>query len=72
MSSLVLDSHALLEKAEDEIFKANEQNKFLISSNTAVTNIDVLREYFSSNRISEKKILNATGLDTHESIVGVA
>ena len=60
MSTLVLDSHILVENTENEIFKANEQNKFLIGSNTAVTNIDVLREYFNSNRISEKKTLNPT------------
>lgn len=71
MSSLVLDSHILVKNAEDEIFKTSEQNKFLIDSNSAVTNIDVLREYFNSNRISEKKILSPTWLDTNESIVSI-
>ena len=57
MASLILDSHILLERAENEIFAANEQNKFLIDQNSFVTNIDVLREYFNFNKVSEEAIV---------------
>ena len=44
----------------------------MIDSNSSVTNIDVLREYFNANRIAEKKSLGADWLTTHQSIVGIA
>jgi hypothetical protein len=58
MTTLILDSHILAKNAENVIFKANNKNEYLIDSNSSVTNIDVLREYFNYNRTSEKRILN--------------
>ena len=72
MASLILDSHVLVEKAENEIFNANEQNKFLIDKNSSITNIDILREYFSSKRIAEKKVLGSDSLNTCEAITSIA
>ena len=68
MASLILDVHGLLKKVEEEIFKENDSYKFLIDKNSSVTNIDVLREYFYSNRISEKAKLQPAWLTTSESI----
>ena len=68
MASLILDVHGLLKKVEEEIFKENDSYKFLIDKNSSVTNIDVLREYFYSNKISEKAKLQPAWLTTSESI----
>jgi hypothetical protein len=51
MASLLLEANNLIKHAEKEILDANAENKFLIDKNSAVTNIDVLREYFYSNSI---------------------
>lgn len=51
MASLVLETNSLITHAEKEILDANSDNKFLIDKNSAVTNIDVLREYFYSNNV---------------------
>lgn len=72
MSSLILDSHVLLENAEKEIFNANDQYKFLIDKNSSITNIDVLREYFNYNKISEKNTLGFGWLSAKDSIIGLA
>ena len=69
MASLILDSHILLERAENEIFAANEQNKFLIDQNSFVTNIDVLREYFNFNKVSEEAIVQPAWLSVSKSLV---
>lgn len=71
MTALVLDSHVLLERAEKQIFDANEENKFLIDENSCVTNIDVLREYSNSSRTSEKATLQPAWLSVSESITNV-
>ena len=72
MTSLFLDSSVLVENAENEIFNASNQNKFLIDKNSAVTNIDVLREYFDSNRVLEKRTLYPEWLSTSESVTAIA
>ena len=54
MASIVLDTQILLKKAEEEIISTYDSKKFLIDKNSSVTNIDVLYEYFDSNRRLEK------------------
>ena len=54
MVTLILDAQALLKNAEKEVLAVNESNQFLINKNSSVTNIDVLREYFDTNRNMEK------------------
>lgn len=71
MTSLMLDSHILLKKAENEIFEANKQNKFLIDKNSSLTNIDVLREYLHSSKVSEQAIMQPAWLSTYESITNI-
>ena len=68
MAMMVLEAHSLMKKVENEIFEANKDQKFLIDGNSAVSNIDVLSEYFYSNKISEKAKLQPSGLKTSESI----
>jgi len=54
MAALVLDAHIFIKKAEEEIFEAYSSGKFMIDKNSTVSNIDLLREIFTANRISEK------------------
>lgn len=68
MAMMVLEAHSLMKKVENEIFEANKDQKFLVDENSSVSNIDVLSEYFYSNRISEKAKLQPSGLKTSESI----
>lgn len=68
MASLVLDAHNLVSHAEDKIFKAYDDQKFLIDKNSSITNIDVIHENFNSNRITEKALFQPSGLTTRESI----
>ena len=51
MASLVLEANNSIKRAEKEILDANAENKFLIDKNSAVTNIDILKEYFYSNSV---------------------
>jgi hypothetical protein len=71
MASLVFDSHKLVKKAEDEIFKAYDSEKFLVDKNSSVTNIDVISDLFESKRISETATLQATNLTPGESVLNV-
>lgn len=68
MATLVLEAHHLLKHAEEEIFDANVDNKFLIDDNSSVTNIDVLKEFFYSNKIMERATLQPASLTTTELI----
>jgi len=69
MASLVFEVHNMLEHAEKKIFKANDENKFLVDKNSFVTNIDLLDGYFKFNRISEEKKLRPEFLTTSENII---
>ena len=69
MATLVLEAHDLLKHAEKEIFDANVENQFLIDDNSSVTNIDVLKEFFNSNRIMERATLQPASLTTTELII---
>ena len=71
MAMMVLEAHSLMKKVENEIFEANKDQKFLVDENSSVSNIDVLSEYFYSNRISEKAKLQPSGLKTSESISNI-
>lgn len=71
MAALVLDAHALLTDAENQVLSANSQNKFLIDGNSVVTNIDVLQEYFDFNKISEKAVLQPAWLKTNEMFTNI-
>jgi hypothetical protein len=68
MVTLILDAQTLLKSAEDEVLAVNESNKFLINKNSSVTNIDILREYFDTNRNMEKAKLLPAGLTTSEMV----
>ena len=71
MASIVLDTQILLKKAEEEIFNAYDDKKFLIDKNSFATNIDVLHEYFNSNRRSEKAKLQPAWLTPSENILNI-
>ena len=71
MAMMVLEAHSLMKKVENEIFEANKDKKFLVDENSSVSNIDVLSEYFYSNKISEKAKLQPSGLNTSESISNI-
>ena len=71
MASIVLDTQILLKKAEEEIFNAYDDKKFLIDKNSLATNIDVLHEYFNSNRRSEKAKLQPAWLTPSENILNI-
>ena len=68
MVTLILDAQALLKNAEKEVLAVNESNQFLINKNSSVTNIDVLREYFDTNRNMEKAKLQPAWLSTSEMV----
>ena len=70
MASLVIESHGLLKRAEEQIFNANADKKFLIDKNSSVTNIDVLQNYFDYTRIAEKRKLHPELLTPTETLVG--
>lgn len=67
MAALVLDVHSLLLKAEKEIFDAHNDNKFLIDKNSSVTNMDIISENYTTNRIKEKYLFQPQWLTTRES-----
>jgi len=71
MASIVLDAQILLKKAEEEIFNAYDNQKFLIDKNSFATNIDVLNEYFNSNRRLEKAKLQPAWLTPSENILNI-
>jgi len=71
MASLVIESHKLVQDAEDEIFKEHQNEKFLINSNSCVTNIDIISEIFNSDRIKEKAKLRPSRLSSIESIENI-
>ena len=71
MASIVLDTQILLKKAEEEIISTYDSKKFLIDKNSSVTNIDVLYEYFDSNRRLEKAKLQPAWLTTTENILNI-
>ena len=71
MAALVLESHGLLKRAEEQIFSADADKTFLIDKNSSVTNIDVLQDYFNYSRIAEKHKLHPELLTPTESVVGM-
>ena len=69
MASLVLEANNSIKRAEKEILDANAENKFLIDKNSAVTNIDILKEYFYSNSVMWRAKLLPASLTTTELII---
>ena len=65
---MVLEAHVLIRNVEKEIFEAKKDQSFLIDKNSALSNIDILSEYFHLNRISEKAKLQPTGLKFSENV----
>lgn len=68
MAALILDVHPLLLKAEKEIFDAYDDKKFLINKNSSITNIDVISQNYTMDRIQEKYIFQPNWLTTRESL----
>ena len=68
MANLVLDSQPLVKEVEKKVIEANDSYKFLVDKNSIVSNIDILNEYFSMNKISEKAKLQPSGLKPTESV----
>ena len=68
MASLVVESHKLVQEAENEIFKAYQNEKFLIDDNSCVTNLDIISEIFNSKKIKETAKLWPSRLSTNENI----
>ena len=72
MAALVLDANILIKNVENEIFTTYDSKKFIIDRNSSITNIDVLREYFHSNRIAGKAVFQPRGLTLSESVANIA
>lgn len=68
MAALVLDAHLLLRKTEEEIFNNYDSKKFFIDENSSATNIDVLREYLHSDKVSEKAVFQPAWLTLSENV----
>jgi len=68
MANIVLDSNILVKKVEERIILAYKDSWFRIDENSYVSNIDVLNEYFYSNRISEKSKFQPAGLKPTETV----
>ena len=71
MAALVFEAHQLVKTAEDEIFKAYDNQKFPVDKNSSVTNIDVINDLFDSKRISEKGSLQTSSLTPGESVLNI-
>ena len=67
MATLVVESHKLSKEAEERIFSAYQNGKFLIDDNSYVTNVDIISESFESKMIREKSKLWTSHLTTSES-----
>ncbi|MDR2540758.1 MAG: hypothetical protein LBD11_03035 [Candidatus Peribacteria bacterium] len=57
MVQLLLDAQSHIAKAEDAVFLALDDKKFLIDRNSTVTNIDVITQYAELMRSEEKFVL---------------
>ncbi|MDR0859815.1 MAG: hypothetical protein LBO09_02275 [Candidatus Peribacteria bacterium] len=57
MVQLLLDAQSHIAKAEDAVFLALDDKKFLIDRNSVVTNIDVITQYAELMRSEEKYVL---------------
>ena len=68
MVSLILYTHNLTKKMENDILVKYDSQKFLIDKNSVTTNIDFISELSHSRRISEKALLQPDRLTTQESI----
>ena len=71
MASLVLDAHVLVRNAEEQIFDAYKDKKFLVDERSSVTNIDVMSEYYKLSRAKDKTTFMPKALTTTETVYGV-
>jgi hypothetical protein len=71
MASLVLDVQPLVKNAEKQVIDANASHKFLVDSNSITSNIDVLTEYFSLNRLSYRAKFQPSSLRPSENIANM-
>lgn len=68
MAELVLESHILIKKSEEQIFNAPWSQKFSIGKHSAVTNVDVLSELFTLDKSNEKSLFKPQLLTLSENI----
>lgn len=71
MASLVLDVQPLIKNAEKQVIDANASHEFLVNNNSIASNIDVLNEYFSQNRLSYRAKFQPSGLKPTENIANM-
>ena len=71
MANIVLDSNLLVKRIEERVISAYKDSWFFIDKNSFVSNIDVLKEYFYANRVSEKSKFQPASLKPTESIYNV-
>jgi len=71
MASLVLDVQPLIKNAEKQVIDANASHEFLVNDNSVASNIDVLNEYFSQNRLSYRAKFQPSGLKPTENIANI-
>ena len=71
MVALILQSHELVEHAENQIFEAYQNQKILIDKNSSLTNIDFISWLYEFNKISEKWTIDSTLLNNYESIYNI-
>lgn len=71
MVALILQSHELVEHAENQIFEACQNQKILIDENSSLTNIDFISWLYEFNKISEKGIIDSAFLSNYESIYNI-
>jgi hypothetical protein len=67
MAQLLLEAQSHINKAEDAVFAALDDKKFLIDRNSVITNIDVISQYATLIRAEEKFVLKKS-LSTAESL----
>ena len=71
MASLVLESHRSVKNAEKVILDKYSDCRFPIDKNSIVSNIDILEDYFSLSRISDRGKLQSNSLKPSESVTNL-
>lgn len=71
MASLVLESHRSVRNAEKVILDKYSDCRFPIDKNSIVSNIDILEDYFSLSRISDRGKLQSNSLKPSESVANL-
>ncbi|MBR7036555.1 hypothetical protein IKI14_01430 [bacterium] len=71
MANLVLEAHKKVREAENLILDKYNDCEFPIDKNSIASNLDILKEYFYSNRLSQKGKLQPASLKPSESLRNV-